>query len=420
MRIVQVPRRFVKSEWGGTETVVLETCKRLQSLGHAIEIICPKMLSRISRETIEEVSVERVPYFYPYFGLDQKSKEQMDKKGGNAFSFALLRELSRRPHIDLIHLHTGKRIGAIGRYAARKRKIPYVISLHGGVLDVPAREAQTWTEPTRHAFEWGKILGWWTGSRRVLQDASAIICVGKHEAEMMKQKHPGNRIDYLPNGVAVEKFETGDGLAFREKYEIPKDKRIILIVGRIDVQKNQLMAVQILPELLRSNSHFHLLIIGFITNQQYYSQLVQEISRLNLSNQVTIIPGLSVDTNDLADAYHAADLFLLPSQHEPFGIVILEAWASKLPVIASRVGGIPYFVEHERNGILCNPTSSAEFIEAIIKLDRDPDCSKKIEVEGFLNVRQNYSWEQITKQLEQIYVEVVRDYSRNAEKEVSA
>ena len=141
MRIVQVPRRFVRTDWGGTETVILETSKCLQAMGHHTEILCPRALSNTDREIIDGIPVARFNYFYPYWGLSASARLQLDKKGGNLFSFALLRELYRFPDLDLIHLHTGKRLGAIGRYVAAKRHLPYVVSLHGGVFDVPAGEA---------------------------------------------------------------------------------------------------------------------------------------------------------------------------------------------------------------------------------------------------------------------------------------
>ena len=174
MRTIQVPRRFVRQAWGGTETVILETSRRLPELGHETEILCPRALADGDEETIDGVKVRRTGYFYPYLGLSAEAKGQLDRKAGNLVSFPLLRELLTRPDLDLVHLHTGKRLGGMVRTAARVRGIPYVVSLHGGVHDVPEEEARTWTEPTAGTWEWGKALGWCFGSRRVLDDAFPI------------------------------------------------------------------------------------------------------------------------------------------------------------------------------------------------------------------------------------------------------
>ncbi|RMG46940.1 MAG: glycosyltransferase family 1 protein, partial [Acidobacteria bacterium] len=124
MNIVHIPRRFTRQDWGGTETVVLETCKRLLRMGHRTEILCPNALAQNDYELIDGVPVRRVSYFYPYWRLRPEAKRQLDKKGGNLFSFALMKALWKYPHLDLIHLHTMKRLGGIGRYVARRRGIP--------------------------------------------------------------------------------------------------------------------------------------------------------------------------------------------------------------------------------------------------------------------------------------------------------
>ena len=258
MNIVQVPRRFVRSHWGGTETVILETCKRLLKMGHHTEIICPDALADKDKEVMGGVHISRVPYFYPYLGLSHEAKEQLDRKGGNLFSFALMRALGKYQGLDLIHLHTAKRPGGIGRYMAIKRNIPYVVSLHGGVFDVPDEEAETWTAPTQGTLEWGKILGWWVGSRRVLDDAAAILCVGEEERRQTQQRFPDKKVLHLANGVDPDSFLTGDKDGFRNAYHIPSDACVIVTVGRIDPQKNQIFAIDLLPELIKINPpHTH-------------------------------------------------------------------------------------------------------------------------------------------------------------------
>ncbi|MDX1932661.1 MAG: glycosyltransferase family 4 protein [Capsulimonadales bacterium] len=411
MVIAQVPRRFVREEWGGTETVILETSKRILAAGHSTAIVCPNALADRDGEEIGGVPVRRFSYFYPYLGLSSEAKVLMDKKGGNLFSFPLMGELLRWPELDLIHLHTLKRTGGIGRYVARRRGIPYVVSLHGGVFDVPVAEAATFTEPTRGAFEWGKALGWWVGSNRVLADAACILCVGDSERKATGERYPGNRVEWLPNGVDVRRFACGDGPAFRARFGIPADAFVVLTVGRIDGQKNQLLPVRALKELRRIQPRTHLLLIGPVTNPAYRQQLEQEIRERELGAQVTLIPGLDNAGNDLTDAYHAADLFLLPSMHEPFGIVILEAWAAGLPVLASHVGGIPSFVENGTDGILFAPSEEREFTESYAGLAKNADLRRRIAEAGRKKATEHFDWDRITSRLLNIYAEVIRPTS---------
>jgi glycosyltransferase involved in cell wall biosynthesis len=409
MNIVQVPRRFVRSHWGGTETVILETCKRLLKMGHHTSIVCPNALAKQARETIGGVEVRRVPYFYPYLGLSDDAKELLDRKGGNLFSFALMRALNNYPDLDLIHLHTAKRPGGIGRYVAMKRRIPYVVSLHGGVFDVPDAEAGAWTEPTKGAFEWGKILGWWVGSRRVLDDAAAILCVGQEEQRQTLQRFPEKKVLHLPNGVDPDRFAVGDGKEFRRRHQISLNAYVILTIGRIDPQKNQLFAVEVLPDLARMNPSSHMVMVGPVTHDPYLRKLSQRIDAAGLQGRVTVIDGLDAESQELVDAYHAADVFLLPSIHEPFGIVILEAWAAGLPVIATRVGGIPSFVSDGQDGLLFDVNDAAGARRAFEILLERPEKAHEFSVAGSLKARTQYSWDAVTRSLEKIYEEAVRE-----------
>lgn len=409
MNIVQIPRRFVSSHWGGTETVILETCKRLLQMGHHTEIICPNALAHQDKEVIGGVNISRVPYFYPYFGLSNEAKQQLDRKGGNLFSFALMKALKKYPALDLIHLHTGKRPGGIGRYIALKRKIPYVVSLHGGVFDVPDEEAETWTAPTEGTIEWGKILGWWVGSRRVLDDAAAILCVGEEEQRQTQQRFRNKRVIHLANGVDPDRFATGDRDGFRNTYHIPSDAYVIVTVGRIDPQKNQIFAINLLPELVKLNRETHVVIIGPVTNENYNKKLARKISEKGLESRVTVIDGLAAGSQELVDAYHGADIFLLPSIHEPFGIVILEAWAAGLPVVASRVGGIPSFVNHGDDGLLFEPNDKAGFIKAFKTILESPEKARELGTAGKLKAQGQYSWDRITQSLVDIYEEAIHE-----------
>ena len=331
MKIINLARRFTRDEWGGTETVLLETSRRLQREGHDVQIFTSTALDGTRQETVRGVPVRRYPYFYPFWGLSPEARGQMDRKGGNLFSFSLQRALLRESHVDVIHLHTLKRMGGIGRQVARRRGLPYVLSLHGGHYDVPAEEFADVVAPLQGTVEWGKLLGWWVGSRRVLDDAAAILCVGEEECRLTRERFPDKRVEFLPNGVDTVRFARGDGDGFRRRHGIPLEARVALTVGRIDPQKNQLGALAALRALRDRIPDLHLLLIGHVTNPHYRDRLRAEIAEHGLTRRVTLVEGLDAFGEDLVDAFHAADLFLLPSLHEPFGIVVLEAWPPDCP-----------------------------------------------------------------------------------------
>ncbi|MBF0408280.1 MAG: glycosyltransferase family 4 protein [Candidatus Riflebacteria bacterium] len=408
MNVVQVPRRFVKEEWGGTETVILQTSRNLVQKGIHTKILTSMALARTPEETIEEIEVKRFQHFYPFWGLSPENITKMDKKGGNLFSFALMKALLKEPQLDLIHLHTGKRLGGICRTVAQIRKIPYIISLHGGVFDVPVSELSDNVEAGIQAWEWGKILGWAVGSRRVIADADAVICVGKSEQIQAQKLYPDRRIEYIPNGVDFNKFASGNGSDFRKKHNIPIEATLFLSLSRIDPQKNQLFSVENFSEILKIVPDAVLLFIGPVTNQQYLDKIEQAVQQQGLQNKVKILAGIHASDADIVNAYHAADVFLLTSVHEPFGIVILEAWSAGKPVIASKVGGIPFFVENDVNGFLFENGNPATFIECIKKAFRDGKLSSQATQIATHGRREaaKYSWESITQSLISIYSDV--------------
>jgi glycosyltransferase involved in cell wall biosynthesis len=405
---VQVPRRFVLSHWGGTESVILETSRRLLAQGHPTEILCPAALSPVRDEVIEGVRVRRFPYFYPYLGLSSDARHLLDLKGGNLFSFGLLGALLRQPGLQVIHLHTGMRLGGIVRTAARLRGIPYVVSVHGGRQDAPDAERRSYTDPTRGTVEWGRALGALVGSHRVMDDAAAVLVLGRREEEDLRRVHPGANVVYFPNGVDADRFATGDGAAFRARHGIPPGDRIVLCVGRLDPQKNQVLAVRVLAALLPRHPGLRLVLAGHVTNEEYAEKVVAETRALGVEDRVTIVRGIPVGSPDLVDAYHAADVFLLPSIHEPFGIVILEAWAAGLPVVASRVGGVPDFVRDSDDGLLVDPGRVEDVCQRVSELLDAPEAARRMGQAGRIRARGEFSWDAATRRLVGIYEEAAR------------
>lgn len=405
MKIIHLPRRFTRQAWGGTETVVLELAARQRAFGHDATIVTTTALDPAPSDRLRGVPVERFPAFYPYLGLSSESRAQLDQKGGNLFSFALRRRLLGGPEFDLLHLHAGKRLGGIGRQAARHRGIPYVITLHGGAFDVPAAEAATWTAPAAGAIEWGKVLGWWVGARRVLEDAAAVICLSPDEAAAVRAAVPAARVEIVGNGVDADRFARGSGDRFRARYGISPTATLVATIGRVDVQKGQRDAVRSLAGLAQ-DSDLHLLIAGPVTSETYARQVREDIRHLGLERRVTILPGFDPVSLDLVDAYHAADVVLVPSHHEPFGLVVLEAWAAGRPVVATRVGGIPSFVEDGRDAVLVPPGEPAAMLQAVQSLLDHPARRDALARAGAAKAVGRYSWDAVTTRHLDLYRDV--------------
>lgn len=403
----QIIRRFSFDEWGGTETVVWNSTKKLIQNGHETEILATKALASTESETVENVPVRRFGYFYPYLNLKHKNISVLDKKGGNPYSFPLYKYLLKEKNIDLFHCHTMQRIANLVRLASKKKKIPYVISFHGGFFEVPESEIDEMMKPYKGTFNYGKIIDILLKKERYLDDASGIICVGHNEYLSAREKYPDKIVEYIPNGVDIDKFQKKTDNDFREKYKIPQGSQILLCVSRIDYQKNQIRIIELHNELKIRGEKVHTVLIGPVTSELYFEKIKSDLEDFSLQSEVTIIKGLEADDTDLINAYKSADFFILPSVHEPFGIVALEAWASKVPVIAHKVGGLQKLIKDGENGIFFTDDSLSELIE---KFHQCKKTKEKLVKNAYKEVCNNYSWDTVCEKLMIFYEKVIKEY----------
>ena len=402
LKIAHVVRRFTFDEWGGTESVVWNTTLQQRAMGFEPEILTTAALATPGEELRQNIRIRRFPYWYPYFPMTATARLALDKKGGNPFSPKLFQAL-RNGGYSLIHIHCGGRLAVQCALTAKRLGIPSVLSLHGGHAKVPQEELQKMLAPTRGKFHYGGIIDRLMGLRKdAVAEASAVICLSHAEQSALQERLPNQRIVYLPNGVDCQEFQTKPTISPRTEWGIPQERRLLLCISRIDYQKNQAILLEALAKLPDTQ----LLLVGPITSQIYYEQLLQRAHELNVTNRLTIIPGLPPDDPRLKAILHEAELFVLPSLHEPFGIVALEAWAAGLPVVAARVGGLADFIDHGHNGLLFNPQDATDLTAQITRLLADNELRNTLVANALTDVL-NYSWSAIAQRLAELYHELL-------------
>jgi len=410
MRTAHIIRRFAFSEWGGTESVVWNTARTLQAKGNPSEIFATSALSSAGDETRNSIQIHRFDYKYPYFPLSKAKQLVLDKKGGNPV-VPKLRKALVKGEFDILHCHTMGRMALSVRAVSQQMRIPYVMTLHGGYYDVPPSEIKQMVKPLKGTIPYGNIMDRLLGRRAdPLKYANGIVCVGANELQPAKEHFPDKLIIHLPNGVDYDYFHNYAGTDFRKQVGIRPDRKVLLCLSRIDYQKNQL----ILPEVLALlGEPWHLVFIGAPTAEWYMDKLREKIRLMNLSDRVTMITGVPPDSQLLPAAYRAASAFLLPSLHEPFGIVVLEAWSSGTPVITSPVGGLKTLIRDGETGFFA-PAEGAphEWAELIKKLDADSELRGRITEAADAEVREKYTWDVITDRLLDFYQEVQRLHRR--------
>ena len=416
MRIAHVLRRLSFDDWGGTEQVVWNIAKAQKAAGHDVRIfattalwkglvatenakgtkkaLCPLWRKNNSyEERTDGISIVRFKPVYPWWPMPKELVAELDRKGGNPFVPGLGRALKAwRP--DVIHCHAMARIAELCLRTAAQIGARSVVSLHGGGANVPTAEAASLKAPTRGRFPWGKLVDYACGwTRRVPEDFDGIVCVGEDEYQHYKARHP--HVMYLPNGVDCALFEGA-----RDAHASNASGRFTLLcVARIDRQKNQ----RLLVEALARHPDLAVRLVGPVTQPDYRAELEARAAELGVSARLSFAGALKPGSPELIAEYAQADAFVLPSRHEPFGIVVLEAWAAGLPVVASNVGGLGKLcAAHPGAALTFAPGDAAALDAALARLVSDPDLRARLAAAGRAAARA-YDWRTLAARLVDFY-----------------
>ena len=373
-------------------------------------------------ETIDGIEILRFKPIYPWWPMPKSLVDELDRKGGNPFVPGLGRAL-RDWQPDVIHCHAMARIAELCLRTAKilnkqrastlnsqlstlnsKLKTRCVISLHGGAANVPTAEAKSLKAPTRGRLPWGKmidyVMGW---TRRIPEDFDGIVCVGEDEAERYRAKHP--HVLFLPNGVDTSLFDcsqmTIDTNVHKSQIANEGGRRI-LCVARIDRQKNQMMLV----EWLGRHPAATVRLVGPVTQPDYRDELVARAAALGVADRLVLVGSLKPGSAELVEEYRQADVFVLPSRHEPFGIVVLEAWAAGLPVVASDVGGLGRLcAAHPGAALTFAPDDSAGLETALDRVCSDVGQWRALSEAG-RRASSSYDWNNLAVRLLGFYDKV--------------
>jgi len=180
-----------------------------------------------------------------------------------------------------------------------------------------------------------------------------------------------------------------------------KDGRL-LFVGVLEPRKGVLDLIKAIEKIKRPTVELH--IVGKIKSQRYFREISNYIQKKDLSGNI-FIKGM-IDEEALKREYGKCSIFILPSYEESFGIVLLEAMAAGKPVIATRVGGIPYVVDHGKTGYLVEKGDIKELMNRIVDLLQNNDERRKMGKEGRERAK-NFSWNAIAKKTYECYLEVI-------------
>ena len=410
MRVAHLLRKYDPAEWGGTETAIERLAAGLAARGVASVVFAPRVpriMTAVDPLLAAGCMVRRFRAFLAMGGISAERKRQMVAVGGNLVSLDLLASLWREPGLDVIHAHVLGRLGAIGRFVARGRRRPFVLSVHGGAYDLPPAVRQEFQRSAAGGWDWGKPLGLLLRARHLFEESDAIVTCNPREAELIRERHPGRRVIVQPHGVPVALFLPDRRLVAREAFPVLSGRSVLLGLGRIDPTKNQAWLIAQTAELVRRHPGILLVLAGACTHREYGEALQAQINREGLHGSVLLTGSLPPGDPRLIGLLQEAKAVVLPSLSETFGLVILEAWAAGTPVISSRTSGATALVEDGVNGLLFDLDRPASFHAAVDRLLAQPPQGVQWGLAGRAHVATHYDTAMLAGRMKRIYEEVI-------------
>jgi D-inositol-3-phosphate glycosyltransferase len=248
--------------------------------------------------------------------------------------------------------------------------------------------------------------------KEVLEKAERIVATSPQEQEHMRSlvSTKGN-IDIIPCGTDIQRFGSIAREAARAELGIEKEAKVVLYVGRFDPRKGIETLVRAVNQSeLRDSKNLQLIIGGGSTPGNSdgieRDRIEAIINELGMSDFTTLAGRLSQDI--LPTYYAAADVCVVPSHYEPFGLVAIEAMASGTPVVASDVGGLQFTVVNEETGLLALPQDVDAFASAIDRILLNPEWRDELGKAGRKRVETKFSWDGVAHQLSELYTELLQ------------
>jgi lipopolysaccharide heptosyltransferase II len=282
-----------------------------------------------------------------------------------------LREIIRKEEIDIVHARS--RVPAlIAYFACKLSNKAFVTTAHGYYKKHLMSEA----------MGWGKYV------------IVASNIMAKH---MMDDFHvPHDRIRLIPRGVDLDRFH------FRDPDMRQSEWFVVGMVSRITPLKGHADFIKAASILARQIPKLKVVIVGQAPKVKYKDDLELLVRSLGLSNTISFLPA----TNDVPNIMRGLDVLVsATTTPEAFGRVIIEAQATGVPVVATKVGGVVDIIEDDKTGLLCSPQNPKDMAEKIFRLYKDKDLRSKLALESKKHVESYFNLGKMMERTLAVYEE---------------
>lgn len=390
-------RRVLMLSWeyppriiGGLARVVAELSKQLVQQGCEVHVVTADHPGAPEHQDDNGIQVHRV-------------KTQTDWTPDfltwvNRMNFGLLQyaiELHRKHPFDLVHAHDWMVTDAA--WVMKKGfGVPMVATIHAteaGRMHGLHNDLQRYISQ----IEWRLTFESW----EVIVNSQAML------RELQTQfKVPADKINVIPNGIDPDQFDFEfDPTQMRRQYA-SEHQQICLFVGRMVREKGVQVLLQAAQSILAAVPGTQFLMVG---TGYYLDEMKTLANNLGIAHNVHFLGYVS--DYDLLRLYKCADVVVIPSLYEPFGIVALEGMAAKVPVVTSEAGGLVDFVEHMQTGITTYTGDIGSLSWGILEVLRNKRLAEHLKQVAYDKVKHIYNWKVIAKRTLELYEKVLNEAS---------
>ena len=391
---------------GGMNIYVVESAQRMAAMGVAVDIFT-RRTHATETETVEISPGVRVRYFE--CGHGTLTKEQLPAHIAG-LSKEFLRLLKDEKY-DAIHSHYWIS-GKVAMPAAKELGIPLVHTMHtmARVKNLNLAEGES-PEPMIRV----------QGETQVVAAANALVANTDAEAASLVSLYDAcpDIVHVVSPGVDLYTFTPGQGRsAARTIVDLPQDSLVVSFVGRIQPHKGPEVLIRATSELVKHSPLLrHRLIVNIIggasgANTEEVDRLKELATWLAIDDVVRFAP--PVPRADLAQWYRAADLVVVPSYSESFGLVALEAQACGTPVVATAVGGLRTAVADGISGVLVDGHDPKAWSSVISRLLQEPQRRVLLSM-GAIEHASHFGWDATARGTLDIYDQVITQTRKSLE-----
>jgi len=370
---------LIRPATGGMQNHVLELVGGLSKKGYPVAVIAPP------NETLELKLklIDAASYQVPI--SDRLSPTDL-------INIVRLARLLRRLRPDILHIH-GNKTALVGGIAASLAGVPVtVVTVHNFLIYQNAKrlkKAAASLIDRRLAAHSDKIIAVSDSLKRSLVDTELF---------------ESSKISVIHNGIDIDKWRRPPGTKadLRARFGLMTQDFVVVSIGRLVDWKGHDLLVEAAARSIPTRPNLKVIIVG---DGPLFDELSKSIKDRKLEANIWLL-GRVADTKPLLAL---SDIFCLPSKNEPFGLVILEAMAAGLPVVAANSGGVPEIIEDGLSGVLVPSGDVAGLRGAIESLADNEGKRRQLAAAGLARVKERFTLDRVVERTEMIYRQVLKN-----------